>query len=151
METEMRKSGQTGFTLIELIIVVVIVGILAAIALPSYQEQIRRTRRADCQAVLLKAAGMLERYFSIHHRYGDLGAGGALAPPASVSALTCPSEGGPPTYTIVAAPTADGFLLTATRVGAQFGDRCGDFTLDQVGRKGLVYTTTTLTVAECWR
>jgi type IV pilus assembly protein PilE len=152
LETEMRKSGQTGFSLVELMIVVVIIAILAAIAVPSYQEHIRRTRRADCQAVLLKAASILERHFSVNHRYYVSSVTGVPTPPDSVP-TTCPSEGGSPAYyTITTAfPPAGGFQLTATRVpgGAQGDDRCGDFILDQVGKKDL--DSTTLTVAECWR
>ncbi|MDR2259702.1 MAG: type IV pilin protein [Azoarcus sp.] len=115
----------------------------------------RRTRRADCQAVLLKAASILERHFNVNHRYDNPGTAGTL--PTSVP-TTCPVDGGVATYTIAATfapPPASGgavgsvFQLTATRAGTQATDRCGDFTLDQVGRKGL--ENTTLTVAECWR
>ncbi|SEI46937.1 type IV pilus assembly protein PilE [Allopseudospirillum japonicum] len=60
-----------GMTLIELMIVVAIVGILAAFAYPNYQESVRKSRRADGQALLLQAATRQEEYFNVHRTYAD--------------------------------------------------------------------------------
>jgi len=62
-------NRQNGFTLIELMIVVVIIGILAAFAIPSYQKHVRRTICEDAKATLLAAAGALERYRAQHNHY----------------------------------------------------------------------------------
>ena len=62
-----RKSA--GFTLIELMIVVVIVAVLASIAIPSYETQIRKSRRTDAKTAVLDLAGREEKYFSLNNTY----------------------------------------------------------------------------------
>ena len=64
-----RLSGMRGFTLIELMIAVAVVGILAAIAYPSYQEHVRKARRADAQTALLELAQFMERHYTANGRY----------------------------------------------------------------------------------
>ncbi len=76
-----------GFTLIELMIVVAVVGILAAIAYPSYQEQVRKSRRADGAAVLMQNAQFLERFFTENGRYDQDRGGTAVALPYATSPL----------------------------------------------------------------
>ncbi|MFI3186333.1 MAG: prepilin-type N-terminal cleavage/methylation domain-containing protein, partial [Methylococcaceae bacterium] len=58
------KQSQAGFTLIELMVTVAIVGILAAIAYPSYQDSVRKSRRADASGALLGLANAMERHFT---------------------------------------------------------------------------------------
>ena len=69
-----------GFSLIELMVVVVIVGVLASIAYPSYRDQVRKTRRADAKSALLDAAAKMERYYTQFGRYsGTLANSGIIA------------------------------------------------------------------------
>jgi type IV pilus assembly protein PilE len=122
---------QTGFTLIELMVVVAIIAIIAAIAIPSYTEQVRKARRADAS----RAAGQLqldlERWRAECSTYANLL---ACADYNGNGALD-PGEGQYPTlptsnhYVIAVAgqsPTA--YTITATPQNAQFGDRCGVLT-----------------------
>jgi len=130
-------KNNKGFTLIEVMIVVAIIGILAAIAYPSYDEYVKRGNRAEGQAFLQDVAARQERYFSQNNAYttdiAKLGLSSANSPTSK--------------YTIgLAAGGADdgGYLLTATQ---QFNDtKCGNLTLNARGERGAVGT-----VDECWR
>ena len=120
------KMRQRGFTLLELMIAIVIIGILAAVAYPGYQNQIRRARRADAQGDLMAFAAGMERSFSANSTYLGLAAGGA---PTGIPALTTfpptsPSAGGgPAAYNLtIQAATGTTYTLRATPVGPQAVD-----------------------------
>lgn len=109
-----RVSTQ-GFTLIELMVTVVIVSILAAIAIPSYQSFIVRTNRADAQKALLTTSQAMERYFIANNSYASAGADagspsvGLKQSPDSGTAVYNITFSGAPTqtaYTLIATPTA---------------------------------------------
>ncbi len=143
-----RRRAAVGFTLIELMVALVLVGLLAAIALPAYFEQVARARRADVQAALLEDAGYMQHYYSAHDAFTG-------TPPPSLPAATSP-RGGAASYRIGVAVPADDpttFVLTATRTGAMRADRCGDFSYDHLGRRGLVPGTAEAgrSAESCWR
>ncbi len=101
-----------GFTLIELMIVVVIVGILVAIAYPAYQDNVRRTRQADAQAQIMAFGSALERYRGKHFSY-DGATLSALAPELNANSdysINFAIGGGDQSYTITA--TAQGSLMS---------------------------------------
>ena len=137
MQRQRRRTR--GVTLIELIIAVAVVAILAAIAFPSYQEQMRKTRRADGKAELMETAQQLERCYTRFGRYNDGNCGVAL--PFNSS------EG----YYVVSATaiTASAFTLDATPQGAQANDtRCGVLRLTSTGLQGSQGQSTDAN--ECW-
>lgn len=142
--------NQKGFSLIELMITVAIVGILAGIAYPSYQNYVLRTGRADGQAKLMEIMQAQERFYSQNQTYtANLGLGG-LAYGVAADAAVPSNEG---RYTITAqactsSTIAQCVLLTAARAGAQTNDTtCGSLTVDSRGTKGVVSPGT---ADVCW-
>jgi type IV pilus assembly protein PilE len=133
----MNIRKETGFNLIELMLVVALLAILAAIAYPTYEQYIQRVRRADCESVLMSAAALLERKHSVVNKYATAD----LDLPAK-----CPQEGTRVFYNIKLDPITDSaFTFTATPVGAQTADVCGTLTLTHTGEKDA-----TGGVAGCW-
>jgi len=142
----------SGFTLMELMIVLVIIGILSAIAFPSYQQYVRESKRSNCAGELELLANAMEQSFSLAGSYpGGIPAG--FAPGGILGgAATCPIDGGTPAYNFVVTPGLPNttFLVTAVPIGPQATDRCGTLTLNQLGTKGMQGANAGLTVQDCW-
>lgn len=136
-------KSQKGFTLIELMVVVAVVGLLAAIAYPSYQDYLRRSRRVDAQIALLAAAQSMERYYTENMSYSGATAGAVFQ--------TSSNEGYYSLAFAAGSPTTNAFTITATPVSTslQNGDKCGTFTINHLGTHGV--TNTQLNAADCWK
>lgn len=140
----MKTRRSSGFTLIELMIVVAIIGILSAIAYPSYQAYVQQARRADAQVALMELAQFMERHYTREGGYLDSGQSGDKPDlPFSVS----PKDGGGVAYNLSLA-SADGqkYSLQAVPANMMSGDSCGTLTFDNRGRKGSGGS-----VAKCWK
>ena len=138
-----------GFTLVELMVAVVIIGIVVAVALPSYQNHVRQSNRAVAKAILFENAQFMERFYTVNNQYvgadGIANTGGDdvdVALPLTQS----PRTGAVVQYNISLQAVADAtFTLRAVPVGSMAGDICGTLTLTNTGVQGAGGD-----IASCW-
>lgn len=140
---DVRRSA--GFTLIEVMIVVVIIGILSSIAYPSYQDYVKQARRADAQASLMELVQFMERHYTSKGGYLEDGQSGS-AP--SLPFTSSPKDSSSAAYTLSLAQgiTAQTYSVQAEPVGSMSGDTCGTLTIDHRGKKGSGGD-----MAKCWK
>lgn len=131
----MRRTNR-GFTLIEIMIVIAIIGIVITIAAPSYTEYLKKGRRAEVVSLLSEQAQILERFYTRNNVY------------TGVTGLSAGND----FYTLTPTITDQTFMLTATRKSgtSMATDKCGDFTLSNTGVRSMNNATTGLTTKDCW-
>jgi len=138
---------EKGFTLIELMIVVAIIGVLAGIAYPSYQDSVLKSRRRDAEGVLLGFANAMERYYTETSAYTD--AAGTSGSPEDtgtprIYSIKSPIDGNDKYYDLtISAATANTYTIRATPFGGQANDSCGNLELTHTGVK-------TPATSGCW-
>lgn len=148
-----KPKPNAGFTLIEVMIVVAIIGILAAVALPSYQAHVQRGNRASARAALLQAQQFMERFYVANDSYMTDKAGTAVALPVSLQ--NAPSDS--PRYTLsVVASAVNAYTLTAAPIAGTADALCGSLTLTNTGVKSQTANTSGNATsaaldAQCWR
>ncbi len=145
-------SGKA-FTLIELMIVVAVIAILTVIAYPSYQDSVRKSRRADAKAALLELAQWMERStMAISGRYtrlsGDAVNRDAAGMTAQLPFQRSPRDGSIAYNLSLTALTDSGFTLQAAPAALQTGDPCGTLTVTHTGIKGVIGASHTKD--QCW-
>jgi type IV pilus assembly protein PilE len=141
--------NSAGFSMVELMVTVVIVAILAAIAIPSYNVQIRKSRRTDAKAALLDLAGREERYFSTNNgTYTNVAANLGYTTAFPVTIGSSYYQISTPVVAAGTPTTLASFSITATPINSQASDAgCATFTINSAGTQSATGTDS----ANCWK
>lgn len=147
----MKHKLINGFTMVELLIVIVIIAIIASIALPSYEQFMREGRRADAKNMIMQMAALQERFYADNGFYSTMNnLAGADPVPSDKGyyniSVTCAPDclpaSRPQTYTLTATPPAGGAQVADTE--------CGNYTYNQAGAKGASGAGTPEEIEKCW-
>ena len=133
-----RARHTTGWSLIELLIVLACIAVLTHLALPTYAHWQQRNQRSQVRLVLFQAAQWLERSAAANGRYPK----GEEIPANLLSAQNL-------SYTIQVSLSDQGFTLTAVPTGAQASDACGSLTLTHLGEQGVLQAS--MPAVTCWQ
>ena len=143
MMLKICNNKNCGFSLLEILIVMVILAIIVSIAIPTYSREIIKTRRSDAQTALLNLAALMEHYYLEHHSY----LGASIGNHSTISLAKISAHG---YYKLsITTPTAVTYQLTATPINTQSNDtQCRAFSIDQAGVKSV---SGTASVEQCWQ
>lgn len=133
------RKRMAGFTLLELMIVVVVISLLAMYAIPTYRQYVLRAGRTDAKNSLVDLAARQEKFRFANNAYAT-----------TLAQLNAGATSVEQKYTLTLAATATTFTITATPAGGQVEDKCGVLTLTQAGLRGTT-NSNGLSAQECWR
>ena len=144
------ENHQRGFTLIELMIALVIIGVLVAIAVPAYTNYLQKSYRNDAKTALLDLATREEKFFSINNQYTSsatslYGGSTATFPMNVQSSASSYYQLSAPAVTAGSATTVASFSASAVPTNTQTPDACGTFTITSTG-----VTSVSGTLTNCW-
>jgi type IV pilus assembly protein PilE len=159
------RLGSGGFTLIEVLIAVVVIGVLAGIAIPNYSAYVNRSKRSAAKTVLLDTANQLERNYTTFGCYNKTSVAVCQSQAAgsdfTLPNVIAPTDGRPSYNVSFAALASQSYRLAATPCGtagncpagseAFVDSECGAFTLTQAGERAISGTGLTGTVGVCWQ
>ena len=144
-----ERRPDRGFTLIEIMIVVAILGIVAAVALPSYRSYIDRAKRADARTQLLQVSQFMQRFYTANDQYKFDRAGNQVNDKIPDNLKRSPADGSQVYELTVDSTTVSYTLTMAPTAGSPMAsDPCGAFTLTSTGVRGV---TGAMPRDECWR
>jgi len=147
LDTRSRARRASGFSLIEVMIVVAIITVLAAIAYPSYGENVAKGRRTQVTTQMMAAQQFMERWYSENYDYSKNTAKVEVGAEFTARFEKVPADGTQYYKLTLKSVAANAYTLQAEPVGPMASDRCGTFTLDNTGKKGVSKSD----VESCWR
>jgi type IV pilus assembly protein PilE len=136
--SQARLRRARGFSLIELMVVLVIIGILSAVAVPAYRKNVQSTQRATAKAIMAETTQYMERYYTANNTYVNGTLSSAVSPKGATGASIAYN------ISFTATPTASAYTVQAVPANGQSSDSCGTLSLSSTGAQSATGT------GSCW-